>query len=200
MGRGARPWRRPGVWAAILGLGLGLAAPFAQAGQEGQCRQCHLGQPARSPGQLAWQGPLEQGRFIPCPGRQAVQEDLWATESLLGGLAARLPELARRGHYVEPPRQALHQARAALAQALAQPLEDAGQAGQSLAQVRRLAHEGVLTPLLDQERASRQRLWAGLLLLGGLALAWAWLLGWRRGLPAEPGERVFARVKAGRLP
>lgn len=201
---GGRALMGPWAWTWALALFLGLAGwpatAGAQTGPEGQCRQCHLSQPSRVLGQLAWQGPLEQGRLTPCPGLQAVQEELWATESLLSGLAAQLPGLARQGRYVEPWRLALHQARAGLALALAEPLEDGGQAARRLAQVRRLAHEGALVPLLEQNQLGHQRLWWGLLLLGGLLLGLAWLVGWRRGLPAEPGERVFARVKAGRLP
>lgn len=197
--RPCRAWAWPWALALLLGLTAWPALAGAQAEPQGQCRQCHLSQPARVLGQLAWQGPLEQARLTPCPGLQAVREELWATEGLLGGLAAQMPALARQGQYVEPWRLALHQARAGLALALAEPLEDGGLAARRLAQARRLAHEGALAPLLEQTQVQRQRLWWGLMLLGGLLLALAWLAGWRRGLPAEPGERVFARVKAGRL-
>jgi hypothetical protein len=176
-----------------------LATP-AGAGQVGHCRQCHLSDSSRVLGQLDWEGPLEQGRLVPCPGRQALLEELWAAESLLNGLGARLPALARQGYYVPPWRLGLLEAKASLRQALGQPLEDGRATARRLAGVRRLAQERVLTPMLEQAQRVRERLWWGLLALGGLLLALAWLVGYRRSLPQEPGEQVFARVKAGRLP
>ena len=203
-----RPRRRGGAWpwagGLILGVVLGLALlagpALARAEPAGHCRQCHQSDPSRVLGQLAWESPLEQQRLVPCPGRQAVLEELWATESFLNGLSVRLPVLARRGYYVPPWRQGLLEAKASLHLALAQPLENGQETAQRLAAVRRMAQERVLGPMLGETQLGRERLWWGLLCLGALLLALAWLVGYRRSLPLEPAEQVFAQVKAGRLP
>ncbi|MFH1034043.1 MAG: hypothetical protein V1806_06005 [Pseudomonadota bacterium] len=188
-------------WLALFtALAWALTAGPLWAGQGGHCRQCHLSDPSRVLGQLAWEGPLEQARLVPCPGRQAMLEELWATESLLHGLGARLPALARRGYYVPPWRQGLLAAQASLRQTLAQPLEDGQQTAARLAGLRRQVQEQVLAPMLARAQRGRERLWWGILGLGGLLLALSWLVGYRRGLPREPGEQAFAQVKAGRLP
>lgn len=187
------------IWLALTLMGLALAGA-AWAEDDMPCLQCHLAGPRQTLGQVNWLGPdggLELGG---CPALATLRGRLAATQALLLAQDQRLADWSRRGFYTAPWRQGLDLAQDQWRRVLQEPLESLGEATARLAGVAATVETRVSAPQRQAELAGQHRLWLGWLLLGGLLLTLAWLVGLRRGLPQDPEQEAFAQVKAGRLP
>jgi hypothetical protein len=190
---------RTWVWLGLLMAALALARP-AWAGGETPCLQCHLAAPRQALGQLGWLGEPGGPDLGGCPVLAQIRRRLADTQALLLGRDQNLEAWSRRGFYTAPWRKGLEQARDQWRRVLDEPLESLGEATARMESVAAILESQVARPQRRAEVSASRRAWTGLMILGGLLLTLAWLVGYRRSLPQPPGREAFALVKAGRLP
>lgn len=190
-----QPRRLVRLLAGLLIMALGLPLAAQASGADNACVQCHPSPGALYLESLAGAPAQTQG----CPVLDRLARRLRAVQVRLLALEENLTSARAAGIYVEPGARRLDRARARLAWFWGIRLESEAQAQTWLGELEREIGEQVAPDMIHQAGRERGRVGLALVLVAGLGLLLAWLVGRRREL-GEPGPDVCAEIRQGRLP